>query len=897
MTPPRRPTRRRSLVAAALAALTGLALAASLAPSVVAAPAATPSDPLNVDLARPTGAFRGGANGTLYGLSDDGVPSQPVLDGAHVTNTSQKPPDGAQHPNGDALDVESSFFAGAGKDIYVYLQDEYPDWAYNGGRRPGDADGDGTWDYVPVIRAAVEKIATKSAHPQRYVFIPFNEPDAGNWYADWSTMKDQFLADWSTAYATIEDVYAAHGLGHARIGGPGDAVWEPARSADFLSYAKAHAQLPDVFIWHELQDASLANFRGHVAQYRRLLSSLGLPAIPVNITEYGLLHHMGVPGSLVQWLSMFESEKVDAQTAYWNYAGNIDDNSSRTNGGNAGWWMFKWYGDLAGSQTVRVSPPQLDVPDTLQGLATIDRRDAKATVLFGGGSRDVAVNVSGLGAAAFGSTVHVQVRADRLNGAEGASLEPPVVLAADVPVHAGAISVTVPNADPSTGYQLQVTPALAAPEPVATDLVDTTEAEDAQLTDATVYYQDPANDWSFLASNNHDVGSFNRVGSSATWPVTVPRDGTYRLSILAGANQAPGEHALFVDGEFDQLVKYSADLGWGYRGTTDVTLRLSAGPHVLSLRASRDGTSLLPGADITLDRFDLYDVTDGERAAYPATDARLSAGAFLDYSAPATAGFARLGAATFFTATAATGYYDVTARYATKQAAQLRLDVNGRPVELPRATGAGTWTSRVRLFLAQGINELRISGSGGILLQGITTDRGAAQVAADSDPAAVDRVEAESLPLAGATRVQTIAPSSGSNGSSDAAGAVHVVGYLGNGAGNTMTMDRPPSFGPGQYVLVVGYANAERDSGINYNPQVVTRFLDVTEAGGATTRAPFRHDYSWNSFWDKSVPLTLTTAAGALTFGNPTAYGPDVDTVTLARLVAAAGSTVRTPAG
>ncbi|MFP3670842.1 CBM35 domain-containing protein, partial [Priestia sp. SIMBA_032] len=83
---------------------------------------------------------------------------------------------------------------------------------------------------------------------------------------------------------------------------------------------------------------------------------------------------------------------------------------------------------------------------------------------------------------------------------------------------------------------------------------------------------DPSREWSFMASNGHDVGSFNKPTSSATWNVTVPRTGTYRLTVLAGANQAPGQHALFVDGSLSQLIKYSADLGWTYRGTTDVTI-------------------------------------------------------------------------------------------------------------------------------------------------------------------------------------------------------------------------------------------------------------------------------------------------------------------------------------
>ena len=267
-----RPWQRISLAGLSTAAVTALCVTLgglTAAPAVAASP-----DALRVDLSQTTGDFRGGSTGTLYGLGDDGVPSQAVLDGARVTNTSQKPPQGAQHPNGDALDVEKSFFAGGGKDLYVYIQDEYPDWAYNGGKRPGDANGDGEWDYLPVLRAAVEKVATQSQHPENYIFIPFNEPDAGNWYPNWSTQKDQFLADWSAAYSTIQAVYAAHGLGHAKIGGPGDSVAGTPTAAPTTSPTpRRNDQLPDVFIWHELGTNNLATFRGNVTQYRQVLAS------------------------------------------------------------------------------------------------------------------------------------------------------------------------------------------------------------------------------------------------------------------------------------------------------------------------------------------------------------------------------------------------------------------------------------------------------------------------------------------------------------------------------------------------------------------------------------------------------------------------------------------------
>src|SRR5206468_177899 len=184
---------------------------------------------------------------------------------------------------------------------------------------------------------------------------------------------------------------------------------------------------------------------GHHDEYTKLLASLGIPPIPVNITEFGMLRDMGVPGQLVQWISMFEDAKVDAQTAYWNYAGNLSDNSSRNNGANGGWWMFNWYGDLAGSQTAAVTPPHANTVDSLQGVAAIDSAARKATVLLGGGSNDVALDLGGLDTSTFGRTVAVTVRADRLNGAEGASLQPPVILSTTAKVIDGHVRLTVPN--------------------------------------------------------------------------------------------------------------------------------------------------------------------------------------------------------------------------------------------------------------------------------------------------------------------------------------------------------------------------------------------------------------------------------------------------------------------
>ena len=865
----------------------------------LSAPAYASSYVLSVDFGRSTGPFRGGATGTLYGFGDDGAPTQALINGAHITNTSQKAPYGTQHPSGDALKVEDGFFRKHGEDMYIYVQDYYPDWSYNGGRRPGDdrtydqADGtyvstpNGIWDYLEVVEFVTEAVATGSSRPESYVFIPFNEPDGGNWYADWGALKDTFLADWKATYDKIQEVYARHGLGHARIGGPGDTRWQPARSADFLTYGKAHGVLPDIFIWHELGIDNLRTFRGNYAAYRRLEKDLGVGPIHVNVTEWGMLRDMGTPGQLIQWLSIMEDLKIDGQTAYWNYAGNFSDNSARANAANAGWWMFKWYGDLAGGRTVAVTPPALDTVDTLQGIGAIDSRNKRATVLFGGGGQPVSLRLSGLGG--FGRHVDVEVREITLSGAEGVAGAPRVVKVLDgARVERGKLSLDVPVYDRYAAYQVLVTPAQDRRVVASPVWEARVEAEATALTDATVYQQDPLDGggWKFLASGGHDVGSFNRPTSKAEWTVTVPRTGRYRFQVIGGTPGVPGRHALFVDGAGPTVVQYTADLAltsyqrWQYRGSTEVTIPLTAGQHTLSLRSSVDGVSVLPNSDITLDKFLLTDVTDGEPTAYPAPTLRYYGGAHVTYDVAEARGHGliegRAARADAYVQAWRTGYHDLAVDYRSQGATDLDVTVNGRVVAKLTAPRRGAWRSTVRVHLSQGINEVELRSTKGVLVRELTTTR-----AAEADRAAVT-VEAEDAIRHGATSLATYADGSGSNAS-----GLKGLGNVGNGAANTFEVPRRPGFDrPGDYNIAVTYANAELSGRHDYNPQVVDRRLEVTEAGGGSAYAYFRYTYAWDSFLERTIPITLTTASAPLVFGNPGAYAPDIDKLVIAPLVA-----------
>jgi hypothetical protein len=172
-----------------------------------------------------------------------------------------------------------------------------------------------------------------------------------------------------------------------------------------------------------------------------------------------MLRDMGTPGQLIQWLSIMEDLKVDGQTAYWNYAGNFNDNSARANAANAGWWMYKWYGDLAGSQTVAVTPPALNTVDTLQGIGAIDARNKRATVLYGGGSKPVSLKLpaSTAGSSASGSTsrsARSPSPAPRASPVRRRSSR----CCDGVPWAAARSSLDVPTYDRYAAYQVLITP-------------------------------------------------------------------------------------------------------------------------------------------------------------------------------------------------------------------------------------------------------------------------------------------------------------------------------------------------------------------------------------------------------------------------------------------------------
>ncbi|WP_328777954.1 carbohydrate-binding protein [Streptomyces canus] len=844
----RRSGRFRTLVGAGViaAALAGTAL------TVPAAQAATPQ--LTVDLGQTTGAVMHGANGALYGLSDDGVPGDSVVAPLHMTSIAQKAPDGAQHPNGDALVVQSQYARTGGGDNLIYMQDIYANWPY---------ENNGLSDYLTKVDTMVRKVAARS-DANTFVWVPFNEPD-GNWYTGlgssnattYANALSSFKSDWTTVYNKIRSI-----IPNARIAGPNETKWDAKFMGDFYPWAKTNNVLPDITTWHELSPSSLAHFDANMSAYRTIENNAGISDLPVNIDEYGDRRDLSVPGQMIQWMSLFERNKVDADLAYWDMAGNLDDTVAQTNIPNGHWWLMRWYAGLSG-QTAKVTPPQANTTDTLQGIASLDTGRKQAQVLLGGGTSGSADTVIQHIPSAFGSSVNVSVERTAWSGYEGGAPAPSVLARSTYTVAAdGSITVPLTNLDPMSAYRITVNPAgTGSPTTASVPWSASYEAENAAITSGTVYTQGSvSNPYGYATSGTKDVGSLNQSTSKVAFSVAVPTAGTYDLNVFYGNQSgAPATQTLTVDGGSSQTITYGPTLNWTYRATSGASVSLSAGTHTLTLAK---GTN-----EVTLDKIDLTAASTAE-TLYPATYTDVTGSPTYGYSASGITGAGSLalasGDSAVFDVYAPTdGYYTVHTDYSSNGAGTLTLD--GATAVTLASTGGTLTDKSSRLYLSAGNNRITAATSGSTTL----TLRDL-RVSASGDTSGVTTYQAEDGTRAGTAVVTSDTWASGGK----------YVGYIGNGANNTLTV-QVNAASAGRYVMNVRYANNQVSGSGNYNTNVVSRAAQVSVNGTAQT-VMFRNNYSWNNYWDLPVPVTLNAGTNTITFANSSAYAPNIDRITVA---------------
>jgi hypothetical protein len=851
---------------------------------------------LRVDLGSATGAFHGGASGTLYGLYGDGLPSDNLIEGMGIRTVSTKAQDGPQHPGADALEVVRPLADATDGDVYIYMTDIHRGFPYEW---PGDTPEKKLDGFVDKIATQVDQVLEMPAEYQdNVVFVPFNEPEGnmfgtGQWSYDGTSWLDDptdYFAAWDRVHTLIKDRMPG-----ARIAGPNTSILY-GQVKGYLEHTVEAGTVPDVMTWHELSHPE--KIRESVATYRDWEADVFAGTehegteLPININEYAFNYHTSVPGQMIQWISAIEDSKVDADIAYWNIDGNLSDSAVQSDRGNGQWWLFNAYAQMSG-HTVEVTPPFPGENYTLQGVATLDEERATARTIVGGSDGAAPVELVNVPEAVFGDDVRVSVREIPWTGQLGDSAQPRHVAETTMPVTDGKVAVefdgeSLPLLRESSAYEIVVTPAGVGE---ATSTAPTTwegsyEAEDATHTGSGYSLNgpegSPADVGKFYTSGGYDVGGL-RTGSDLVldFEVTVPEDGTYDLSVFANsqntveavAEQGPTNVFVRVDGEAEQELHLPLGYKWVVWDHADTTVELTAGTHTISLAAqSLDGTGAtqgdaildritlaLPGPDATTSVYEAEHATlDGGRALYEAPDG-------VEPSTVSGAGGVELAegeTATFWVYGAADG--EATLGVDTLGGGSGTLAVNGRDV-LGLAPGEGAQGQKVAAHLTGGVNKVVVTGGAdGVVIDRLTTSPGAGVLAATE-------YQAEDAELVGSATVSDFSLAEGGKAVTD------VGGEPGNG--NTLTF-RVDAGQAGPHAVVLRYSNPEQSPASHYNPDPIARRADISVNGGASAPVLFPHSFHENNFWEKTVVLDLEEGANTIALGSQEA--PNFDGTTYA---------------
>ncbi|WP_306185131.1 LamG-like jellyroll fold domain-containing protein [Streptomyces sp. MK5] len=836
---------------------------------------------LDVDLGSDTGAFHGGASGTLYGVYGPDVPTDNLIQGMGLRTVSTKAQDGPQHPGADALEVVRPLADATDGDVYIYMTDIHRGFPYEW---TGDTPEEKLNLYKEKIARQVDQVLQLPAkYRKNIVFVPFNEPE-GNMFGtgEWSYDKVSWLNDPHDYFAAWDEVcrLIRGKMPKARIAGPNTSVlYDQVRG--FLTHTLTAGTLPDVITWHELSHPEAV--RQSVAKYRAWEKELFKGTdhegteLPININEYAFNYHTSVPGQMIQWVAAIEESKVDADIAYWNIDGNLSDSAVQSNRGNGQWWLLHSYASMSG-HTVKVAPPFPGENYTLQGVASLDKDKRQARLLFGGSTGDGHITFGNIPKKVFGDRVHAWVREIEWSGQIGDSSGPKLLTETNLKVGDDGKAVVdfgdgaLPKLKESSAYEIVLSPAGKAKgtqsPPVRRQ--GSYEAEDAAHTGAGYSKNGPEGSprdvSKFCTSGGYDVGGL-RTGSDVAldFTVDVPEDGTYDLSVFANSlntfdkvkEQGPTNVFLRVDGTAESERELYLPLGykWVVWDHTDTKIHLTRGKHTLTLAAkSLDGKRATQG-DAIVDRLTLSlpeppaatQVYEGELAwlgggAQPVYDLPQHAGT------PATgSGAARLShgaTATFWVYSPADR--EATLRVDTLGGGNALLSVNGHDV-LHRARARAS----VAVSLSGGINKVTLTGGSPATLVDrltVTPTQGALKART---------YEAHDAELAGSA---TLTPLSQAT---DGTAITGIGGDPGNGNTATFTVATDRT---GLYALRVRYSNPEQSEATHYNPDPLARHADITVNGGAVQRVGFPHAFHPNNFWELTVPVHLTKGQNTITF-------------------------------
>ncbi|WP_234121818.1 NPCBM/NEW2 domain-containing protein [Clostridium hydrogenum] len=585
-----------------VASFLSTAMIVSLIPSI---PVSASTLNMTVDISKSTGKLKYGATGWLYGLGNAGIPSDNMISSLKPQVAGQKPPNGLQHPNGDAMEVAGNFKNDGGKQILINIQDIYKEWPYQ---------KLGIDDYLAKVETVVKSVVSNK-NREIFVYNPINEPN-WIWYGTTGAPEQELFRDWKKIYDKIRSLDKT-----GKIAGPSLSYYNSQFYKEFMTFCKENKCLPDIITWHELDDNFFTSWDNQYNDFRNIEKGLGLSARPICINEYGRINtDIPVPGQLVQYISKFEKSKVDACLAYWTTAGGLCDlvAAGSSNKPTGAWWLYKCYGEMTGN-TVEVTPPDWNT-NGFQGVAALDSKKKQARMIFGGSDGNNNIKVKGFDSKKeFGKLVHATIWEIASTG-KNASSGPVLKQEGNYPVINGQITVPVSSMVKTSAYQMIITPNKLLVNDSGNS--NRYEAEYAALSGSAKISSKYVN-----YSGTGYVKENNKKAADTKFVVYVNQDGYYDAALRYSAgdkkNAADDRKVkMVINGVDSTNVTCNSTYNWDTWNTANSKVFLSAGINTIEYK--NDGKD--KDNSINIDYMDLSTADNNSVTSYEAEDSNNTLG-------------------------------------------------------------------------------------------------------------------------------------------------------------------------------------------------------------------------------------------------------------------------------
>ncbi len=806
----------------------------SLLPTSLGLPVCAGGPTVYFDAQSLTGEVTNGASGYLYGIAEDGVPSHNMVESLDIASVSAKTQGGLQHPIGEVGDIADSLLSAGHCDyIVVYLQDMFSTWYYEDAsitemKKNNEYD----WEkflketYFPLIEETVSQMKN-TPYSDKLVYCIFNECDNGVWFGKWVTDgengwhsfddedRDVFNKAWKMTYDYVKSL-----VPDAKIGGPGNYEYNRDKTEKFLKFTSENSCVPEVMIYHELDDRSVYDWETNVNDLKELETKYGIAAdTPIIITEYGRMQDNGNPNTMLKYIVRTENSKVYSDQAYWLFADNLCSTAADYNTPNSAWWVYRWYTSLEG-QTMKSEISDILHSDLgkalkekrepryqqLMGLGTIDENGEKIEILVSGADYNSRVVVKNLeNTALFGKNVKIEITAVTYQGILGKVYAPETVKTYDKKC---GKQLSIPlETNSNTAYRIVVTAGEAECEENENMFIRY-EAEEGTLL-GNSYTYDSA--YATTGETNGMVGGMEQAGDGVKLTVNAKEDGEYLLRIIYGkANdgQASGDRSfakanLLIDGGEENVITLNNTIRSEITDYYDFTVSLEKGKHTVTF-TNNTGTFVLDSI--------LVKKNENSEFIYSEKDADRENG--------------------FLVLADKDGYYELCTGIETTltvDGANAKTDKNGNTA----------------VYLRRGINYID-ADSRNVNLSIKKTDKKSESI--------ITLIPSDAL-LSGDAVLKR----------NDALNAQVITGISNLSGSAEYTVNAAED---GVYKLTVTYSN-NRENGVHaYNVDLVEDYITIFINGTKSQNLYCRNTYSGDTFTTVTANITLKKGENVLTFGN-----------------------------